>query len=77
MIASLTKLYLEKMSDELIEEEDNHTVVELRSWKRLAGFNEPALTLNMSNSTLLKAGLKNWKQKSKSVDIIRLREMEE
>ena len=77
LIANLTKAYLERMGEEIIQEGKPHRVVELESSKRLADVNESALTPSMANLTLLKAGLKEWKQKAKSVDIDLGSEMEE
>ena len=77
LMTNLTKAYLERMSDEIIEEGKAHTVVELKSSKGLTDAEESALTLSMANLTLLKAGLKEWKQKAKSVDIDLASEMEE
>ena len=69
LIVSLTKVYLEKMGGERIEEGKAHTVVELKSSKRLADLDGPGLPLQISNSTLLKQGLENWRQKSESMDL--------
>ena len=68
LVASLTKVYLETVSDEIIQEGKAHTVIELSSSERLAGINESVLTLSIANSTLLRSGLKEWQRKAELVD---------